>query len=100
MANATTQKAVNALYSRQDCKIGSNTEVVTYDGVTHLQLHNSSVAKLDRNGQLFITSAGYETRTTKERLNGLPGVQVCQKDWTWYLNDKVWHNSSDWIAIK
>lgn len=27
-------------------------------------------------------------KITKERLNGLEGVNICQKDWQWYLNGK------------
>jgi|TARA_R100001530_G_scaffold130754_2_gene101896 hypothetical protein len=49
--------------------------------------------------EIEITSAGYETVTTKERLNGIPGVSVYQKNYQWYLNDKLWENSSEWTPI-
>ena len=31
---------------------------------------------------------GYKTNTTKERLNGIPGVCIQQKKGVWYLNGK------------
>ena len=41
----------------------------------------------------MIDSCGYMTHTTKERLNGIPGIQVVQKDWVWYLNGIEWDGS-------
>ena len=39
---------------------------------------------------LSITNAGWESNTTKERLNGLDGVSIQQKAGIWYLNGKEW----------
>lgn len=36
---------------------------------------------------------GYQTRTTKERLNGIPDVSVHQKKGQWYLNGYAWDGS-------
>ena len=54
------------------------------------------IAKL-KDGELHITSAGWQTNTTKERLNGIPGVRIQQRNWTWYLNDKKWNG--EWTKI-
>ena len=37
-----------------------------------------------------ITNCGWFTRTTKERLNGLGGVDIVQMKGVWYLNGKEW----------
>ena len=39
---------------------------------------------------LSITNCGWETATTKERLNALPNVRIQQKKGIWYLNDVEW----------
>ena len=38
------------------------------------------------NGDTYITLAGWNTRTTRERLNGLHGVSITTKQGTPYLN--------------
>ena len=44
--------------------------------------------------QLYICDGGYQSVTTKERLNALPNVHIYQKDYQWYLNDKKWNGNS------
>ena len=38
------------------------------------------------NGKLFVSLCGYNTNTTRERLNGLTGVSVCSRNFTPYIN--------------
>ncbi len=51
-----------------------------------------------RNGKLFITDAGWQTVTTKERLNALPNVHIMQTNFIWYLNGKQWNG--EWTEIE
>ncbi len=39
---------------------------------------------------IFISNCGWESNTTKERLNALPNVSIQQKNFVWYLNGKEW----------
>ena len=39
-----------------------------------------------QDGKLFVSLCGYNTNTTRERLNGLTGVSVCSKNFTPYIN--------------
>lgn len=41
--------------------------------------------------RLQITTAGWNTVTTRERLNGLPNVSVTQRKGQLYLNGKEWN---------
>jgi predicted ATP-binding protein involved in virulence len=87
-----TEKAVSAFMS--DFTFNeANTTVslgVNSDGKhTFLQLHGNTIAK-KVNGKLFITNCGWFTNTTKERLNAIPGVSICQKKGNWYLNGNLW----------
>lgn len=50
-----------------------------------LYLWGNAIAK-KVNGELYIRHAGWKTRTTKERLNGLTGVSVVQRDYEFYCN--------------
>ena len=88
-----TKQAVDALFSGRNFKAG-NTKVE--NGT--LILHWSAIAKIE-NGKLFVRSGGYETNTTKERLNGLPNVNIYQKNYQWFLNGIEWQDSSQWTEV-
>lgn len=83
-----TKKAVEALLVGSSYK-NSNTEVRD----NAMYLHEHKIAWLDVNGQLWISHCGYKTNTTKERLNGLPGVDIRQRNFTWYLNGEEWNGN-------
>lgn len=56
-----------------------------------LVLHGNPIARYkvaDR--VLYVCDGNHQTNTTKERLNGLPGVSVHQKAGQWYLNGEKW----------
>lgn len=70
--------------------------------------HNNLIAEWRPDG-LWISNGGYTTysrggneitgsRTTKEKLNALPGVSLRQVNCKWILNGKEWDGS--WIRIK
>lgn len=50
-----------------------------------------------RNGNLWITDAGYMTNTTARGLNALPGVKVSYKKGVWSLNGAEWNG--EWINM-
>lgn len=69
-------------------------------GVTCLLLHGNKIARWNTYGYyetLEITDAGWQTVTTKERLNGIAGVSITQKNKVWYLNGCEW--SGDWTKV-
>ncbi len=84
-----TELASNAFYNEKDFNL-SNTRVY-FDGLGggFLYLHNNLIAEIDyRSNKLKISSAGWETNTTKERLNGILNeklLYITQKDFVWYL---------------
>ncbi len=91
-----TQEACNAFGNALNYK-KSNTKVVAFDDLNvEMTLHGNLIAYSCPKGT-FISSAGYNTNTTKERLNGLAGVHIQQKDFIWYLNGEAWNG--DWIRI-
>lgn len=87
-----TKEIVRAFMLRESKTMGNS----RVDGRT-LYLHDNAIAWWDEQGELWITNAGWKSVTTKERLNGLPGVSIYQRDFTWYLNDEPWNG--DWVRI-
>ena len=79
-----TEYVVNALLVGYKFK-RDNTEVKRIDDIWCMYLHGSRIAQIKPTG-LEINHQGYLTNTTKERLNGLPGVSITQKKGVWYLN--------------
>jgi hypothetical protein len=69
------------------------TDPTDYSTRTELRLHGSVIAYKNNSG-VYISNCGYKTVTTKERLNGLSGVHIQQKNFVWYLNDKAWDGST------
>lgn len=65
-------------------------------------LHGHKIA--EKEGDTFkISTCGWNTPTTKDRLNGLPGVRISTKGGQLFLNGKKWSgnavNLSLWDAL-
>lgn len=96
-----TDHSVGAFLARKPMKSG-NMEVrvegtVGAESTSILLLHGNKIAKLYSDGSVDVTSAGGNTPTTKDRLNGIPGVSVTQKAGVWYLNGVEW--DGDWQCV-
>lgn len=87
-----TEDAIRAFRNNQPFK-RDNTQVMIGETSRILCLHGSVIAEMDSNGGLWINDAGWQTVTTKERLNGFPTVNIHQKDFQWFLNGKEWDGS-------
>ena len=86
-----TRDIVRAFGNRQTLKIDNSRT----DG-TSLYLFNNRIAEWRADG-LWITNAGWQSKTTKERLNGLSGVQIQQVRGNWFLNGRIW--SGEWVNV-
>lgn len=92
-----TRQAIVAFITGEKFKSG-NTQVGVSNDQTDLYLHDNWIAtRCHKTGQISITDAGWRSNTTKERLNGIPGVSINQKDFVWYLNGQEWDGS--WIEV-
>lgn len=79
-----TRKAVAALMNGKTFS-SKNTQV--QDGCMYL--YGKPIARLDSDS-MIISTCGWNTLTTRERLNGLPNVKVFVKRGQLYLNDFPW----------
>ena len=77
----------------------SNTEVEIFDGKPHMYLHGNCIAKIDENGDLLISHCGWESNTTRSRLNALQDVNIKKYKGDFVLNDiAIMHNG--WMNVK
>lgn len=101
MTRQITREAVNALFNRKNFK-KSNTEVVynEIDQTSFMYLFGNLIAILYYETKcLTITTAGWDTNTTRERLNGLPRVYVHKSKGQLYLNDMPWDGNAETLQV-
>ena len=75
----------------------SNMSVTREGTIYYLKLHGNKIAARLEDGRMWISNAGWDTPTTKERLNGLPGVNIIQRNWNWILNGMQWDGTPIFI---
>ena len=93
-----TKEAVSKFLSKETFR-KSNMSVEESYCVYKLKLHGNTIATIDELGVLSVSNAGWASNTTKERLNGIPGVRVHQKNWNWYLNGQEWDGGWKRISV-
>lgn len=98
-----TADAVRAFNNNQPFKRG-NTQIVISgnEGIkyTTMKLHGNTIAYKvigDVATGLFIKDGGWQSNTTKERLNGLSGVSIYQRNFQWFLNGEAWNGQTTMI---
>ena len=88
------ERQMNFAISNKANWSGSNTQV-NYNSNTNcssIYLHGHQIATVDHNLKAVkLSSCGYETVTTKSRLNAILeevkyGCKVFQKNWDWFVN--------------
>ena len=70
----------------------SNTEVIASKDVTTLSIWGNVIAYRHNNRErtIEITNCGWQSVTTKDRLNAIPGIAIKQKLKQWFLNGELW----------
>jgi hypothetical protein len=74
-------------------KVGNNTYAeILHDGTVAIKLHNTYVVKINPNGTYTLNSGGWQTVTTKDRINQYSPRYVFQKNYEWFvkINDKTY----------
>lgn len=70
-----TSDAHNAFMKRKKFKKG-NTEVTVVDGLPEMYLFGNKIAKMDEDGEVSISSSGWESVTTAERLSAFVKIRL------------------------
>ena len=96
MARKITTQAVNAFMIARKNFSQDNTTVTIEGNVITMRLHGNAIARrVVGSNDIEVSNGGWSSNTTKERLNGLPGVSVCQRKGQWFLNGNAWNG--EWI---
>lgn len=67
-------------------KVANNTFRVTYeDGTSAIRFHDTDVVIFDGK-KTILTSGGFHSKTTKERINDFSGLRMNQMNGLWYVN--------------
>ena len=92
-----TQQASSAFEQGKNFTL-SNTQVKIEGNNKYMYLWGNLIARQLENKPLEINLCGYNTVTTRERLNGLWGVNLKSKQGTVYLNNEP-ISSDKWYSI-
>jgi hypothetical protein len=88
MTHAEATQMVLGKRNRGQRKIGNNTYAyIEHDGSVAIELHGTKVVTIYPNGLYKLNSGGYQTHTTKKRINQYSPVRVYQKNFEWFLSD-------------
>ena len=96
MSRKITEESVAAFYNRRKFNKSNMSVEIQDNGYPLLKLHGNTIAGMD-NGGVWITDAGWATRTTFERLNGLDDIRVFTKKGQTYLNGEEWDGKKVYI---
>jgi hypothetical protein len=96
MSRKITEQSIQNFYNRVKFNKSNMSVEIEDDGYPLLKLHGNTIAGMDRMG-VWITDAGWATRTTFERLNGLDNVRVNTKKGQVYLNGEEWDGEKVYI---
>ena len=98
-----TAEAVEAFYNRENF-FKSNTAVRVTEQEVVMELFGNRIAGIDDKG-VWITDAGWKTRTTFERLNGVlerlqgfQGFLIYKEQGQVYLNSREWEGEKTYIS--
>ncbi len=81
----TYQDVVNFMIGKQSRHIGNNTTIdARGNGVFDVRLHRRVIVTYMPE-EIHVYSGGYQSNTTKDRLNRLLPTRVWQKDFVWYI---------------
>jgi len=75
-----------------------------YSRQIHIKLHGNEIACVwpDHN-YVWLSDCGYQTRTTKSRLNVIlgcftSGFSITQKNWEWMFKGITWDECREWCG--
>lgn len=86
MTYAEAVKMVRGKRNAERRKVGNNTYAeILPNGSVGIKLHNTYVVKIHEDGTYTLNSGGWQTSTTKDRINQYSPKKVYQRDFQWYV---------------
>ena len=86
-----------AIVERRDWSSANTSVTIDSEGNTDVRLHNNLIATISNNGDVKLSSCGWETNTTKSRLNAIldcffNNLTILQKNFVWYISNDEFHD--------
>jgi hypothetical protein len=86
----THSEAVSIVRGKRNAnrrKIGNNTYAeILPDGSVGIMLHSTYVVKIHADGTYTLNSGGWQTLTTKDRINQYSPRRVYQRNFHWFID--------------
>ena len=98
--NNTSRAAALALMNHRRFRMGNTNVDMDPEGVAHLRLFGNRIAKHTPDGRVFITDAGWCTRTTQARLSEVLlffHVGITRRSGRWLLTTGPW--TGEWTEV-
>ena len=91
------KKMIKALFSEGNARV-NNDWVISNNGISEWFYHGHCIATCDSEGTVNLDSCGWETVSTKSRLNAIlshlrDSRRICQDNFQWYLGEDKWYGS-------
>ena len=87
MTNAEATRMVHGLGNRMRRKVGNNTYAeILQDGTVAIKLHSTYVVKIHPDNTYTLNSGGWQTATTKDRINQYSPKRVHQRNFEWFVS--------------
>jgi hypothetical protein len=87
MNHAEAVKMVKGISYRTRRKVGNNTYAeILHDGSVGIMLHSTYVVKIHADNTYTLQTGGWQTSTTKDRINQYSPVRVYQRKYEWFVN--------------
>ena len=86
MNHAEAVRMVQGKRNKTSRKIGNNTYAeILNDNTVAIKLHSTYVVKIRNDGTYTLNSGGWQTVTTKDRINQYSPVRVYQRKFEWFV---------------
>lgn len=86
MNHAEAIKMVRSKRNKDSRKIGNNTYAhILNDSTVAIRLHGTDVVSIHPDNTVTLQTGGWQTSTTKDRINQYSPVKVYQRKYEWYV---------------
>lgn len=89
--------AVRALLNRKKLSRSNTTVIILEDGTSEMYLFGNKIAIYKPNGDVYLSFAGWPTRTTQSRLGAFPLAGVSRRIGRVSINGLGLRNTTDWM---
>lgn len=86
MTHSEAVKMVRGKRNANRRKVGNNTYAeILQDNSVSITLHSTDVVRIHEDGTYTLRSGGWQTLTTKDRINQYSPVRVYQRNFEWFV---------------